>query len=214
MCLLTPTLDPMTNAAGQPDRPLRPRVVLASRSPRRRGLLNEAGITHAAEHPGFDDASLRPGNVRPEQWVASLAYLKAWAKSLESDADVIIGADTACILDGRLIGTPTTAVEAEGMIRAFMDREHEVVTGVALIDRRGGATGRRLFAERANVRMGRLGDDEIARYVAGGEWDGKAGAYNLRERIDGGWPLEYDGDPTTIMGLPMRALLRHLQAML
>ena len=74
--------------------------------------------------------------------------------------------------------------------------------------------GRRLFAERANVRMGRLGDDEIARYVAGGEWDGKAGAYNLRERIDGGWPLEYDGDPTTIMGLPMRALLRHLQAML
>ena len=216
MCLLTSTLDQIMNPAGQTDRTLRalPRVVLASRSPRRRGLLHEAGIQHAAEHPGFDDAALQPGNVRPEQWVSSLAYLKAWAKSQETDAEVIIGADTACILDGRLIGTPTSAAEAEAMIRAFLSRPHDVVTGVAIIDRRGGGQDRHLFAERATVRMGRLTDAQIASYIASNEWEGKAGAYNLRERIEAGWPIEYDGDPTTIMGLPMRALLKHLRTIL
>ena len=61
----------------------RPRLVLASRSPRRTSLLAAAGFEHTAEHPGFDDAPLRPGNVTPSEWVSSLAYLKAWAKSQE-----------------------------------------------------------------------------------------------------------------------------------
>ncbi len=215
MCLLSSTLDRLMTDAGTELRSERPspRIVLASRSPRRRSLLLEAGIQHRAEHPGFDDGGLKPGNVSCEQWVASLAYLKAWAKVRETDADLIIGADTACVLDDRLIGTPNTAEEAGGMIRSFLNREHHVVTGVALIDLRSGRPERVLFSERAAVRFGGLSEQQIALYISTDEWQGKAGAYNLRERLDAGWPITYDGDPTTIMGLPMKALLRRLRTL-
>lgn len=207
--------EPATDASDRDAAPATPaavgqvaRVHLASRSPRRRELLAQHGITHDAAHPGFEDGVLRPGAATPEQWVASLAYLKAWARSKEAqhaDTRFVLGADTACLMDGRLIGTPATPDEAREMIRAFRGREHAVVTGVALIDRRHAT--RHLLVDRATVRMGGLTDHDVDAYVATGAWQGKAGAYNLAERIAAGWPLEFEGDPSTIMGLPMRALL-------
>lgn len=188
------------------------RVLLASRSPRRTELLTGAGISHEARHPGFDDAVLEPGVVTPAQWVAALAYLKAWSMWRSGTCtgfDVVLGADTACVLDGRMIGTPRDAAEARGMIEGFLDREHEVVTGVALIDVRTGT--RRVFAERARVRMGHVDEEEIARYIATDLWKGKAGAYNLEERVRAGWALAWDGDPGTVMGLPIQRVSRMLR---
>jgi len=197
-------------------------LVLASRSPRRGQLLGEHGLRHEAFHPGFDDALLTPGRVGPAQWVAALAYLKAWGWAVGEGAALVaagprlvLGADTACVLDGRLIGTPRDAAEAGAMIRAFMGREHEVVTGVALLDTRELTLGRvpmarEIFADRATVRMGRVGEGEIGAYLAGGGGAGKAGGYNLRDRIEAGWPVEFEGDATAVMGLPMEALLRRL----
>ncbi|QOI99484.1 MAG: Maf family protein [Phycisphaeraceae bacterium] len=192
-----------------------PVVWLASRSPRRRELLNEHGVQHAFDTPGFDDADLAPGRVTPAQWVAALAYLKAAAGVARGASipgvRVVLGADTACVKDGRLIGTPRDAGEAGAMIRSLSGGTHAVVTGVSMIDVR---TGRRtLFAETATVRVGALPDTEIDAYVASGGWEGKAGGYNLRERLDAGWPIEYEGDPTTIMGLPMSAVMRRLERM-
>ncbi|MCX5690049.1 MAG: Maf family protein [Planctomycetota bacterium] len=190
-----------------------PRLLLASRSPRRRELLAAAGIDHVAAAPSFDDSALSPGKVAsPANWVMSLAYLKAWAQALaHPEAPVVLGSDTACVMDGAMIGTPQTLGEARTMIRAFANREHEVVTGVALIDRRDGGTPRRhLFCDSALVTMGSLSDADLETYLAGGHWHGKAGGYNLLERIDAGWPLTYQGDPTTIMGLPMNRLVDRL----
>lgn len=198
--------------------PSRPRLLLASRSPRRRALLNDFGVPHVAEHPGFDDAMLEPGRVTPEQWVASLAYLKAaigsehFPASSDGSTDYVLGADTVCVKDGRMIGTPQDADEARAIIRALAGGEHRVITGVAILELRGGRHVRRhVFVDDARVRLGSLTDDQVDEYVAGGSWAGKAGAYNLAERIDAGWPIEYDGDPTTIMGLPMQALLPRLR---
>lgn len=67
-----------------------------------------------------------------------------------------------------------------------------------------------LFTDTARVRVGRIPIAEIESYVASGQWRGKAGAYNLAERLAAGWPIEYEGDPATIMGLPMRRLTRCL----
>lgn len=189
------------------------RVFLASRSPRRRELLAEAGYTFDFDHPGIEDSELLPGAVSPAEWVASLAYLKTRAglevlRSTRRLAHVVLGADTACVLDGRMIGTPRDAAEAREMIRAFVNREHGVVTGVALLC---AATGRRdLFADAASVTFGPLADGEIDAYVASERWRGKAGAYNLSERLAAGWPIEYRGDPSAIMGLPMNLLARRL----
>jgi septum formation protein len=203
------------NPIGTPPQPATPaRIILASRSARRRLLLDEAGILHEAQHPGFEDGSLSPGaKTPPAQWVCALAYLKAWVKALESPDATVIGADTACVLDGRVVGTPTDAWEAEQTLRSFVGREHEVITGVAIIWRDGGRTHRRIFHESASVRWGMVSDDAITAYVASREWEGKAGGYNLRERISAGWPITYSGDPHTIMGLPVRALRRHLSTM-
>lgn len=196
----------------------RPRLLLASRSPRRRALLNDFGVRHVAEHPGFDDATLVPGRVSPEQWVAALAYLKASAgvdmvpRSSDGSSDYVLGADTLCVKHGHILGTPMDADEARGILRELAGGEHRVLTGVAIIEVRNGEQVRRhVFTEQARVKLGVLSEEQIEEYVASGAWAGKAGAYNLAERLEAGWPIEYAGDPTTIMGLPMRALVPRLR---
>lgn len=182
---------------------------LSSRSPRRRQLLDEHGIDHDAEHPGFDDSDLKPGLVSAGQWVAALAYLKAAAgaalvREQRASVSAVLGADTAIVKDGKLIGTPRDAEDARAILRSLANGEHEVVTGVSLVC---AATDKRvLFVDRAVVRLGPLTEVVIEEYVLSGAWAGKAGGYNLRERIEAGWPIQFEGDPGTIMGLPMRGL--------
>lgn len=197
----------------------RRRLLLASQSPRRRLLLSEAGVAHEAVHPGVDDGVLASGAVSPSSWVAALAYLKASAGVAglndAGGATVVLGADTVCVVEGRLVGQPRDAAEAEATLRALIAASaggggHEVLTGVALVC---AATGRReLFVDRAEVRFGDPGEDELRAYVASGDWAGKAGAYNLGERLAAGWPIAFEGDPTTIVGLPMGRLLEKLAA--
>lgn len=185
-----------------------PALLLASRSPRRRGILSQHGIRHEAVAPGFDDAELMPGPVAPEQWVASLAYLKAKrGEEIAREtggARFILGADTVCVKNGRILGTPTDSADAERILRELFPGTHDVLTGVAVLDR---TTGRRhMFTDRATVITGVLAEDVLRAYIDSGDWSGKAGAYNLSERIEAGWPIRYSGDPTTIMGLPMGRL--------
>ncbi|MDX2146685.1 MAG: Maf family protein [Planctomycetota bacterium] len=215
------------------------RVLLASRSPRRRELLAQHDIAHEAIHPGVDDSGFVPGNVSPEQWVTALAYLKARAGAdvlsqkleagragvdgpgsgigdLAQDAVraqdyFVLGADTTCVLEGRSLGTPVDADEARAMLEAFRGKAHEVITGVAILDL---ATGKRhLFADRATVTLGDLSGPEIDEYVASKDWQGKAGAYNLSERLKAGWPLSFEGEPSTIMGLPIKLVVAKLRSL-
>jgi len=117
-----------------------------------------------------------------------------------------------CLKDGRLLGQPADAADAEAMLRSLENGAHEVLTGVALLRvEPDGSRTREVLVDRAWVRVGSIGAERIREYVASGEWRGKAGAYNLFERIDAGWPIEYSGDPTTVMGLPMRALVSRLE---
>jgi septum formation protein len=193
------------------------RVFLASSSPRRRLLLQEAGVPFQWADPGVDDAVLSRGEVTPAQWVASLAFLKASAgiERLpvdEADARwVVLGADTLVVKDGELIGQARDADAARRTIERLRNGSHQVLTGVALLDMRTGE--REIFVDAASVRVGPLSDGQISTYVAGGGWRGKAGAYNLGERLAEGWPIEFTGDPTTIVGLPMRRLVPMLGAL-
>jgi len=199
--------DPIPETAGHP---VRGRLVLASRSPRRRALLAERGIDHDAVEPPLDDGELTPGaGCSPSHWVASLAYLKARATldelegELESGA-VVLGADTVCVVGRKVVGQPRDEAEAREMIGSLGGARHWVLTGVALLgvsDR-----SRRLIVDRADVEVGDLEPEQIDRYVASGAWEGKAGGYNLADRIEAGWPIRFMGDPSTVMGLPMGRL--------
>ena len=188
-------------------------LVLASRSPRRRLLLDEAGLTHTAHHPGLEDADLKPGRVSPEQWVAALAYLKAAAwlhHNPDAPATIVLGADTAIVKDADLIGTPPSPAEAAAILQRLANGSHTVVSGVALIESTSGR--RTFFVDRASVSVGNLAQDTIADYTASNAWQGKAGGYNLRERQLAGWPLHHSGEPSTVMGLPMNILPARLAA--
>ena len=183
-------------------------LVLASTSPRRAAILREYGVPFRMESPSVDDATLFPGAVSPEEWVTSLAYLKARsvADRLRRAGErglLVLGADTLVVKGDEIIGQPRDEADALRILRLLERGKHRVVTGVALL---GDDVRRRLFADAAEVRVGAIGEDRMRAYIASGDWRGKAGAYNLSERIADGWPIEHVGDPTTIMGLPMRAL--------
>lgn len=183
-------------------------LFLASTSPRRRLLLTEHGYAHAVISPGIDDALLRiaPGTP-PHHWTAALAYLKAAAawhnlRSPIKPRIILLAADTIVVKGGVVLGQPVTEEEARRTIRLLRGGSHTVISGVAILTERQ----RILFADPARVTVGEIGDDLVDAYIASGGWRGKAGAYNLAERLAEGWPIEYDGDPATIMGLPMNRL--------
>jgi len=185
-------------------------IWLASASPRRRQILAEAGYDVLVRPSDLDDATMKRGGVPVEAWVMALAFFKARRvadairRQQPNAAGIVLGADTLCACDGRILGQPRDAADAQRMLRLLRERAHRTITGVALIDVRCGR--RMLAADSATVRVGRLGDEPIEAYVRSGDWRGKAGAYNLSERIEAGWPIDCDGDPATVMGLPMRRL--------
>ena len=185
-------------------------VWLASRSPRRRRMLRAAGVAVIVEPPGFDDGLLCPGPVPPAWWVVALAYLKArWVADLlghrgDDTAGTVLAADTLCVQDGVMLGQPSSVDDARAMLTRLRGAEHQTLTGVCLVARPGGA--RRLFVDAATVRVGTIPGRAIEEYLAGGAWRGKAGAYNLEERVQAGWDMVCEGDPSTVMGLPMRRL--------
>lgn len=208
-----PTTQPTKSTAGSGQGARR--LWLASASPRRRLLLEEAGFSFEVLPAGVDDAQLRiPGGVTPEQWTAALAVLKARAamERLPRNARdaVVLGADTTVVKGDEVIGQPADEADARRILGLLSNGSHEVVSGVALLcgDRR------RAFADTARVTIGPLDPGVVDGYVKSGQWKGKAGAYNLAERLEDGWPITYEGDPGTIMGLPMQRLAPLLREML
>jgi len=189
-------------------------LVLASRSPRRRQMLEEAGFVVRVMLPDLDDGVLRPGRVTPAQWVMALAYLKARCvcdQLIEADVSsasptVILAADTVCVVDEEILGQPRDEEHARLMLRAMRNRDHQTITGACLFHRDGRRWRHRHLVDSATVRIGEITDAELADYLRSEEWRGKAGGYNLSERIAEGWPIECLGDPATVMGLPMRML--------
>jgi septum formation protein len=183
------------------------RLYLASTSPRRAELLRRHEFAFETVNPGVDDGLLEMGPVTPTEWVIALAHIKARGgqRRLGQDAAraVVLGSDTVVVKAGRVIGQPRDAEHARSIIQTLENGSHEVLTGVALLAPGG---RRRLFADRASVNVGTIGEDRIEKYIASEGWRGKAGAYNLEERLAEAWPIEYTGDPGTITGLPMRVL--------
>lgn len=182
-------------------------VVLASASPRRRSLLADAGVRFEVTVPPIDDGMLEPGRVSPAEWTMSLAYLKARsvADSLGPGATApILAADTVCAIDGDILGQPRDAPSARAMLARLADADHETITGVCILCPRTGR--RRVIVDRSRVHVGAIDEAVLDAYVASDAWRGKAGGYNLADRLAAGWPIRCDGDPTTVMGLPMRRL--------
>ena len=180
------------------------RLVLASGSPRRRELLSEAG--YRFEVRAADVAEELPQESDdPAGEAERLAEAKAMAVAvwMESAGRWVLGADTIVVLGRRLIGKPRDAADAEAILRSLSGSEHRVITGLALVE---SGTLRRLVRHASTaIRMRRIGEEEIRRYVAGGGPQGKAGAYAVQEGGDR-YIERMDGSFTNVVGLPMELL--------
>ena len=187
-------------------------LVLASSSPRRAMLLREGGYNFETVKASVSE--VLPEEMTPEIGVRHLAVRKAqaglthWLDLGGNIQDVVLGADTMVVLDARILGKPSTPVEAEEMLQRLSGRTHVVLTGVALISGSG-----RLEADVVEtvVRFRQLLTDEIKAYVISGEPMDKAGAYGIQGEA-GKFVASFEGSLTNVIGLPMEYLLEHLRA--
>ena len=171
-------------------------------------MLREAGFDVRCVPSDLDDADLSPRETPPSRWVMAMAWFKAARVRARLPKDVrdgvLIAADTVCDLDGQIVGKPADEVAAVRVIRSLVGRDHAVHTGVCAIDLTDGT--QRLLVDTAVVSLGAIDAAAIDAYAATGAWRGKAGDYNYADALDQGWPLACNGDPTSVMGLPMRRL--------
>lgn len=152
------------------------RLVLASQSPRREALLRQIGLDFEVVPSGVDESVLE--GLSPAEAAEKLALQKAVSVAANRSQGLVVGADTVVVLGGRILGKPADPEEAAAMLRRLSGREHQVITGLAVVD---AATGRtRSGTVTTNVRFATLTPDLIARYVATGEPLDKAGAYGIQ----------------------------------
>lgn len=192
-------------------RPAMLALCLASRSPRRAQLLRGWGYRFEQADPPFaDPPQPEPTSADPADLAADLARQKAASLRGHVGRDeLILAADTLCVAtDGTLLGQPDTRDEARAMIAQFVGCSHAVITGCALLA--PGEAQPTTFADTAVVTFGPLDSTALDAYLETGHWRGKAGGYNLFDRQAAGWPITVQGDPTTVVGLPMRMLANQL----
>ncbi len=185
---------------------LRVPLVLASRSPRRRDLLERLGVPFSV-HPSDADETLPPG-LDPGPAVALLARHKAEAVAPAYPAALTLGADTVVVLDGTILGKPTDAVDAAAMLTRLSGRTHTVWTGLALT-----RAGRTVTAHEATeVRFAALSEGQIADYVASGSPLDKAGSYGIQDDWGTLFVEGIQGDYYNVVGLPLHRLYQTLRA--
>lgn len=140
--------------------------------------------------------------------VARLALRKARAVAVQVGVGIVVGADTIVVIDGMPLGKPSSPEEARRMLVRLRGREHEVMTGVAVVD---GGSGRAASATTVSrVLMAAYSDATIEAYVASGSPLDKAGAYAIQETADR-FVVGMTGDFTNVVGLPLSVVERLLR---
>ena len=182
----------------------RPKLVLASGSPRRLLLVNQVGIEPDALRPTDIDETPKRGEL-PRAYATRLAREKAEAALAmvriddELKGSYILAADTVVAVGRRILPKAELLDEAAQCLRLLSGRNHRVHTAISLVTPK--ETFRSRYVE-TRVRFKRLSDEDIEAYLASGEWRGKAGGYGA-QGIAGGFLVKIVGSYSNIVGLPL-----------
>ncbi len=172
------------------------RLVLASASPRRAALLDQLGVSYTVDAADIDERERV--DEAPNDYVRRLALAKAETVcGRRGRVEPVLGADTAVVIDDRIIGKPADFTAAVAILGALSGRWHEVYTGVALVHRAAS-----VIAVRTRVKFRALEQAEIAAYWDTGEPCDKAGAYAI-QGLAGAFVERIDGSYSNVVGLPL-----------
>ena len=177
-------------------------LYLASGSPRRRELLTQIDVPFSTVIADIDETPLV--NETPESYVERLACEKAQAgrnvllKSIHPDLFCVLGADTAGVLEGRILGKPVDQADAMAMLKALSGREHDVLTAIAVIDSQLCETR----VVRSRVRFRDISKQEASLYWASGEPQDKAGGYAI-QGLGAVFVAGLNGSYSGVVGLPV-----------
>ncbi|WP_427788734.1 Maf family protein [Brevundimonas diminuta] len=174
-----------------------PRLILASSSPRRIELLAQIGIAPDLVDPADIDETPEKAES-PARLAQRLACSKAGVVAERHPGDVVLAADTVVAVGRRLLEKPADEAEATRFLKLLSGRNHRVFTGVAVIC--AGRTSWRVVDTRVSFKP--LSQEEIAAYVASGEWRGKAGGYGIQGRA-AAFIIRIVGSHPAVMGLPL-----------
>jgi septum formation protein len=182
-----------------------PNLILASKSPRRRYLLEQAGLEFSIIPSDFDESSVTPTSLA--DYVKRLAEAKAGDISEKHPDSWIIGADTIVYVDNAILGKPGSRAEARTMLRSLSDKTHQVYTGYCICCR----TADRHHSDfvKTDVRFKKLTEKEIDWYIASGEPFDKAGAYAI-QGLGTFLVRSINGSYTNVVGLPVCEVLEYL----
>jgi septum formation protein len=178
--------------------PPTPPILLASRSPQRRAILQQLGIPHEVVVPNYEERGDDP-----------VEHAAGKAHSLAGIAGErpVLGVDTVVVCDDQVLGKPASAAEAERMLEALGGKTHEVVSGLCLRT----PVWEELHSETTRVTFRPLTPRDIAAYIATNEWRERAGAYAI-QGAGAGLVERIDGDYLNVVGLPAALLIRILAA--
>lgn len=180
------------------------RLILASSSARRRQLLTEWGYVFDVVPPLFSEPPAPAGEaLSPSAWAEALAYFKAYAVAQTHPEAVVVGADTVVVHDKVVIGKPKDQADARRILTTQFAGQNDVITGVAVLyppDHQ-----RIITHVSTTILMRAMTEPELDAYMAGGAWQGKAGAYALQEGGDK-FVVSMDGSESNVVGLPMEKL--------
>jgi septum formation protein len=182
--------------------PPAPPLLLASRSPQRRAILEQLAVPFEVVLPQFEEAV---GGKNPKKTVRENAQGKARSIAGVADERPVLGVDTEVVVEGRVFGKPRNASEAEAMLEALAGRTHEVVSGLCLLT----PGWEEVEHEVTRVSFRELDARDLAAYIGTGEWEGRAGGYAVQGR--GAALVErIEGDYLNVVGLPAALLVRLL----
>jgi septum formation protein len=172
-------------------------LVLASSSPQRREILAGLGVSFEVRA-----SDVLEGDEGPPRAVAQENALRKALACPRAGGEIVLGVDTLVATELEIWGKPPNAEAATETLRRLSGRTHEVVSGFAVVDDDGVRAGHEVTL----VTFRPLADEEIAWYVAAGEWEGRAGGYAIQGR-GGALVARIEGDYLNVVGLPVSALL-------
>jgi len=183
------------------------RIILASRSPRRKELLSQLGIKFEIVIRDYNETY--PPDLSRQEIAIFLAREKASSfRDTLSNNEIVITADTIVLCNGRLLGKPSDAREAKLMIKNLSGNTHEVITAVTILS----LTKEKTFSVTTKVTFAVLTEEEIDYYIETFKPYDKAGAYGIQEWIGAVACSRIEGSYFNVVGLPVQRLLTELKS--